>query len=177
MYGFMALTAKQQAFVDCHKGNTTEAAAIAGISREYAARMMQDVTKRYAEPSALAVQTAIKERNKGKNDGLIASREERQEFWSKIQRGELTDIVVLDGVEIDCRESTLTVRMKASELLGKSELDFGDRIKHEGEPLPMQMIVFAALGGPEPPQELSKAIEATIVPAETRKIESKENHV
>ena len=171
----MALTAKQQTFVDVHNGNTTEAAEIAGISRGYASRLMMDVAKRSTEPAALAVQTAIKERNKGKNDGLIADREERQEFWTKILRGELTDVVVLDGVELDCRESQLVIRMKASELLGKSELDFGERHLDE---TPQTLADIAALMGHRRRQIASKAsnaLEGTVDPRKAEECESKEN--
>ncbi|MHC4499086.1 MAG: terminase small subunit [Planctomycetota bacterium] len=119
------LTHKQQAFVDVYDGNTTKAAAMAGISRSYASRIMMDGAKQSSEPSALAVQTAIQERNKDNKD--IADRQERQKFWSDNMRDESADI---------------SVRLKASELLGKSELDFGERRLDE---TPQSLADIAAL--------------------------------
>ncbi len=108
----MALTAKQKLFADVHEGNTTEAAAIAGISREYGARLMQDVTKRYAEPAAMAVQERIRSRNV--DNPAILTRIDRQELWSKWALG---------------IEKPTAEQLRASELLGKSEADFVDVIR------------------------------------------------
>lgn len=165
----MALTAKQQAFVDAYDGKTHEAAAVADISESYARQLMMDGTKRYAEPSALAVQEAIRKRNKGKNDGVIADREERQEFWSRIMRGDLTDIVVLDGVELDCRESQLMVRMKASELLGKSELDFTEKGVDANTAIVVQINGVPA---PQTPVEPLKAVAGTVEPPVAKEYDS-----
>lgn len=48
----------------------------------------------------------------------ILTREQRQEFWSDVMRDEEADI---------------TARLRASELLGKSQADFTERHKHEGD--------------------------------------------
>lgn len=155
----MALTAKQQTFVDSHEGNTTKAAAMAGISRCYGARLMMDVTKQNSEPSALAVQTAIKARNKGKNDGLIANREERQQIWTSIARGDPQKIDEQIDEETGETKPIMSIpsvsdRLRASELLGKSEIDFPQKHTHEAD-------------------RQSLADIAAIVGAETKQIESK----
>ena len=108
--GNKGLTIKQKIFADAHNGNTTEAAAIAGLSESYARHLMMDSTKPHAEPAALAVQERIKARNR--DNPAILSRIERQELWSKWTTG---------------KEKPTPEQLKASELLGKSELDFGER--------------------------------------------------
>jgi hypothetical protein len=60
---------------------------------------------------------AIKERQAERIRPNILSREQRQEWWSK---------VVQDQAE------EMKNRLKASELLGKSEADFTDKIQHSG---------------------------------------------
>ena len=69
-----------------------------------------DSTKRHAAPNAMAVQQAILARNK--DNKLIADRRERQEFWSSVMRG----------------EKASKEQLQASELLGKSEADFMDKV-------------------------------------------------
>jgi phage terminase small subunit len=49
----------------------------------------------------------------------IASAKERQEFWTSIFRGELADFDTKD-------------RIKASELLGKVQGDFIEKVEHSG---------------------------------------------
>ena len=125
----MVLTAKQQAFVDVHRGNTTEAATIAGISRGYASQLMMDVAKSSIPESSLAVQEAIKVRNE--DNPAIADRQERQEFWTSVQRGDKQKDKAVDienGIETQVeRIPSLAERIKASELLAKSELDFTEK--------------------------------------------------
>lgn len=121
------LTQKNKIFADAYAGDSNEAAKVADLTEDYGRKLVQSATSPSIIPAALAVQERIKARESTEQRPGVATRQERQEFWTKIQRGELTDIVVLDGVTLDCRESQLVVRMKASELLGKSELDFGER--------------------------------------------------
>jgi hypothetical protein len=65
----------------------------------------------------------------------VATREERQAFWTSVMRGE-------EGAE-------MSERLKASELLGKSQLDFKERVEVEVTANP-RMAVRAALGLGEP---------------------------
>jgi len=90
-------TAAQQKFIDCWNGNCRESAAIAGISYAHARDLL---TRDY-------IKQAI--RNRPENREVIADRRERQQFWTHIMRDE--------------NEATAG-RLRASELLGKSETDF-----------------------------------------------------
>ena len=105
------LTIKQQAFVDAYQGNIKDAAVIAGLSEGYCARLMMDVMKRNAEPSALAVQAAIRARQAPERAVRVKTRQQRQEYWSNM---------------IDDPEASEAGKLRASELLGKSEGDFLD---------------------------------------------------
>ena len=105
------LTAKQQRFVDAYDGNATKAAIAAGYSPRSAYAVGQENMKK---PVILA---AIQAREKERNAPLIMTREERQTMWSEIAR--------------DKGERTQD-RLKASELLGKSEGDFVERREISG---------------------------------------------
>jgi phage terminase small subunit len=102
----MAFTVKQRAFVEAYCGNATEAALQAGYSPKTAAFIGAENLKK---PKIAA---ALKEREDKRLASLIATREERQRFWTSMMRDE-------DRKEAD--------RLKASELLAKSEGDFLER--------------------------------------------------
>lgn len=113
------LTEKQRRFVEAYMGeadgNATEAARIAGYSGDEAAlavRGSENVRKR-------KIRIAIRERVK--KDPLIATRKERQHFWTKVMHGEL-----------EGEDPTLNERLRASKLLGKSQADFVERHEHTG---------------------------------------------
>jgi len=105
----MKLNAKQKAFAEHYAGNATEAAIKAGYSPKSAdvtgARLLGNVR----------VQTAIKARENTESRLRIASRQQRQEFWTKTMEN---------------RRVSMKDRLKASELLGKSEGDFLERHDH-----------------------------------------------
>lgn len=107
----MALTAKQRAFVEAYAGNATEAALQAG----YSARTARSIGQKLL--TKVDIQQAIKEREPQRLAPLIWSREQRQKFWSE----------VANDPNQDMRD-----RLRASELLGKSECDFTDRLKLDG---------------------------------------------
>ncbi len=119
------LTVKQQRFVDYYDGNATQAAEKAGYKNP---RSMgsENLTK----PD---IQHALKTRENRRREGHIADREERQAFWTKILRGKETQpaVVGTDGegnsIVTDIPPK-MTDRLKASELLGKSEADFTDKL-------------------------------------------------
>jgi len=110
----MALNAQQRAFVAAYDGNATQAAIAAGYSPK-TARQQGNRLLTIAD-----IQDAIKKRSPSttREKRNIATREERQAFW--------TDSMQKSGVE-------MRDRLKASELLGKSEGDFLDRVEHSGE--------------------------------------------
>ena len=102
------LNARQQRFVDAYNGNATEAARKAGYTGK-------DQTL-YVTASELLrnpkVAAAIKSRRDAESSSLIASRQDRQKFWTDVMQDDMAD---------------MQARLKASELLGKSEADFVDR--------------------------------------------------
>lgn len=113
-----ALTPKQQRFVDLYDGNGTEAARLAGYggNDNVLAVTARDLLR---NPK---IDAAIKARIAKSAEGRaikrrIASREERQEFWTRTMED--------DGEE-------MPVRLKASELLAKSQADFVQKHEHSG---------------------------------------------
>ena len=105
------LTMETDAYVNAYDGNIEQAADIAGLSYEYCRRLMMDITNPHIEPMAIKVQEAIKNRHKQAQNAIIATRQERQALWTEF----------LNNAEL-----SPTDRMRASELLGKSEGDFID---------------------------------------------------
>lgn len=116
------LTEKQRRFVEAFMGeacgNATEAARRAGYKGN-------DVTLASVGRENLGkpqITAAIAQRQEA--DPAVATRQERQAFWTRAMRGEAT--FVIDG-----KERTVPVamkdRLKASELLGKTGGDFIDR--------------------------------------------------
>ena len=109
------LTTKQKAFVAAYRGNAAEAARIAGYSPKWADRQGHTLIEKNGEIAA-----AIREREEKRVNSLILSREERQIFWSNVVRDPDED---------------MKNRLKASELLGRSEGDYLERFSNE-TPLP-----------------------------------------
>jgi len=99
-------TAKQQRLIDCYVGDIKEAAEKANISYGYARNLM-------TKSDTLE---AIRNRENAETRRRIATRQQRQQFWTRT----MTDESVSMGD-----------RLRASELLGKSEADFIDVVKGE----------------------------------------------
>ncbi|MBL7146791.1 MAG: terminase small subunit [Phycisphaerae bacterium] len=100
-------TIKQQKFIDCYAGDIKEAADKAGLSYDYARRL---VTKSH-------ILEAIRNRQDTEvRPQDIADRQERQKFWTQMMR--------------DTNEDAKD-RLKASDLLGKSEADFTENLSHK----------------------------------------------
>ncbi len=100
-------TIKQQRFIDCYAGDIKEAAEKAGLSYDYARKL---VTKSHIlEAIRNRQDTEVRPKD-------IADRQERQAFWTKMMR---------DTGE-DAKD-----RLKASDLLGKSEADFTENLSHK----------------------------------------------
>ncbi|MFH1858384.1 MAG: terminase small subunit [Candidatus Omnitrophota bacterium] len=122
---YEGLTVMQQRFVDYYDGNGTQAAKKAGYKNP-----RQMGSENLSKPD---IKHALKTREDRRRNGHIADREERQAFWTKILRGKETQpaVVGTDGegnsivTEIPPK---MTDRLKASELLGKSEADFTDKL-------------------------------------------------
>lgn len=126
------LTPKQQRVIDCFDGDYITTAKNAGVTHGYVKRLCTHIDYKH-------IQEAIKRRNRKKSSKLgriIASREERQAFWTRVFIGEEAQEVVDgfgdDGSPIIIKIAPkMTDRLKASELLGRSEADFTDKIQGE----------------------------------------------
>lgn len=107
------LTAKQLRFIEAYQGNATEAARLAGYTGN---DNVLGVTgfQLLRDPK---ISQLIKERESKAISSLIATREDRQKFWTKY----------MNDPELDIR-----YRLRASELLGRSQADFTEIIRHEG---------------------------------------------
>ena len=117
------MTPKQKRFIELYDGNATRAAIAAGYSEKTAYRIGAELLQK------TSVSEAIQLREKERLSEAIASREERQIFWSDIMR--------------NVEEKTAD-RLKASELLAKSNGDFLERVEanvNTNEP-PIIQVVF-----------------------------------
>ena len=101
-------TVKEQRFIDFYDGNATDAARKAGYKNPERSGK-DNVRKR-------TIWDAIQKREQNRKQKHIATREERQRFWTDVMN--------------DTNES-MQNRLRAAELLGKSEADFLDRVKDE----------------------------------------------
>ncbi|NCC58202.1 MAG: terminase small subunit [Synergistales bacterium] len=114
-------TTRQQRFIECYSGNATQAAIQAGYSEKTARSAGQRLL------TNVDIQSAIRSREEQRRSELIADRVKRQIFWTAIMRDE---------------SESMTARLKASELLAKSEGDFLERIQAQVEQVePPQLIV------------------------------------
>jgi len=124
-------TVKQQRFIDFYNGNATEAAKKAGYKHpnKTGPRLLVNV----------GILEAIRAREKQRLIDEIATRAERQIFWTQVMKGEVKSEVIIgrgDDREIIEVDTPLRDRLRASELLGRSEADFTDNIKvREVKPL------------------------------------------
>ena len=110
------LTSRQRKFVDLYEGNATKAATLAGFSKKTAYSQGQRLLKN------VEIIKALQERERKETGPLIADRIERQEFWTSVLRGKIGKV----------RKVKMNDRLKASELLGKSEADFTEKVSHQG---------------------------------------------
>ena len=104
---------KKAKFIKAYNGNAEETARKLKMSVGYARNLMMksDVLK------------AIKARETKKEQPLIWDREQRQIFWTNMAQNAERD----------------SDRLKASELLGKSNCDFSEKLVHEGGDKPVKV--------------------------------------
>jgi len=107
------LTTKQQRFVDFYDGNATEACRKAGYKGSN--HTLEQVA--YENLRKPEIVSAIESRERLSKEKVIMDRESRQELWT---------MIALD------KEERTDTRLRASELLGKSEGDFIDRHELSG---------------------------------------------
>lgn len=87
-----------------------------------ASRLLRDAT----------VQAMVEQARKASTTERIATAAQLKEFWTRIMRGEETSTVLIQGAAIEVQPS-IADRIKAAELLGKTQGLFVDRTKQEGE--------------------------------------------
>jgi phage terminase small subunit len=107
------LNARQQKFVDVYAGNGTDAARKAGYKGTE--NTLAQCARGLLRNSHIAA--AIKARETKEVRPLIADRQARQSFWTEVMK----------DPDADMKD-----RLKASELLGKSEADFTENHNHKG---------------------------------------------
>lgn len=112
---FYKLPLRVQSFIQAYFGDAGRAAQLSGISRGYAYNLL----------TRNDVKAIIRSRVhlSGVMDPLIATREERQRYWTQ----------QMHNMNLSPAE-----RLKASELLGKSFCDFAERKVIEGGDNPLQ---------------------------------------
>lgn len=110
----MGLTKKQRAFVEAYAGNATEAARVAGYAGDDAVLAVAG----YRLLRIAEIRAAIDAREIPEGVRRIATRAERQSFWTEMMLDE---------------NQEAAVRLRAAELLGKSEADFVDKVNVEFE--------------------------------------------
>lgn len=123
------LNRKQKLFVEAYCGDVVEAAQVAGYTGLPESLKAQG-NKLLSDPH---VMEAIKERSKylNRSANAVANREQRMEFWTNIMNNEdphRKEEKDPNGIPIPTPNLPLNVRLKASELLGKSDGDFIERI-------------------------------------------------
>lgn len=114
------LTLKQQRFCDCYDGNLSMSAKTTGISIAYASQLLKNPI----------VKKIIRAREKTRTTKSVADRMQRQEFWTRVLIGtevSTTTLTAEDGsIVVKEKQPNMSDRLKASELLGRSEADFTD---------------------------------------------------
>jgi phage terminase small subunit len=105
-------THRQKLFIDYYNGNATETAIKAGYSEMTAKAKGSFLLK---NPK---IKKAIQNRTERISKKHIGTREERQAFWWGVANDE---------------NVSMSDRLRASELLGKSMADFTDVQRHEGQ--------------------------------------------
>lgn len=124
------LNPKQRMFVEAFDGDIPTSMRIAGYEGAdgYLKKRGEELL---SDP---LIQEAIKHRDLYHKNmrKAIASRQERQELWSNIMKNEdpfVKEEVDANGIPIPIPKNiALPLRLKASELLGKSEADFVDKV-------------------------------------------------
>ncbi|QDP57257.1 MAG: putative terminase small subunit [Prokaryotic dsDNA virus sp.] len=127
------LAPKHRLFVEAYAGDVVQAMQVAGYVGDVT-KLEQDGNKLLTNPNIL---TAIKERSKylTKTNEIVADREERQAFLSAVMRNQDPHrMVQFDEFDKPKKAEPIPMntRLKALELLGKSEGDFTENINLQG---------------------------------------------
>ena len=111
MPGERSLSAKQLAFIEAYCGNATEAAIAAGYAPKYAGANADKLLKN------TKIKKALQERVTCQLKPIIASRSDRQKFWTE----------TMSNPKVSMKD-----RLKASDLLARSEGDYIERREISG---------------------------------------------
>jgi len=104
------LTFREKRFVELYDGNGTKAARDAGYKGSDNV-LGVSANRLLRNPK---IKSAIESRQKKEISSLIATRQDRQKFWTKVMNSSSEEI---------------QARLRASELLGKSEADFIEKVE------------------------------------------------
>lgn len=113
------LSAKWKKFIAAYDGDVPAACSISGIAENYAYRKMR-TDPRIMEQIRIRTEQEteqISTERKTKHDHVIATRQDRQDFWTEVMQD---------------KDENMTHRLRAAELLGKSEADFTEKVEHSG---------------------------------------------
>jgi hypothetical protein len=127
------LSPKHRLFVEAYSGDLLEAMQVAGFVGQ-----PEQLTKKGKELLLNPhVHTAIQERSKYllKISTVVADREERQAFWTSVMRNQDPHrLPILDdfGKAKPAESVPMAQRLKAAEMLGKSEADFTENLQVSG---------------------------------------------
>lgn len=120
------LTVKQQRFVEAYDGNGTAAARAAGYRGSDAVLG----TVAYENLKKPEIKAAIEARAQPATERRLLKRTARQDFWAEVAENE---------------KETTANRLRASELLGKSEADFTEKVQHSAA-ANLEQLLAAAVG-------------------------------
>lgn len=148
----MALSKKQLEFVKYYSGHAGNAVISAGYEvkdKKNASNIGSMLLKNPEIVQAIKDRDLREQLNRKANvkvpgTNRIATRADRQEWWTKIMYDESVE---------------MSYRIKASELLGKTEGDFLERVEHSGAVVTLEALVLAAV------RKESNAIEGTVTEA------------
>ncbi len=115
------MTPKQKRFIEAYTGNATKAAIAAGYSEKTAYSQGERLLRN------VEISSAIQERENRQLSALVATRSERQSFWSRVMRDEAEQ---------------MRDRLRASELLAKASGDFLERVELTKPEPPIIQVVF-----------------------------------
>ena len=115
------MTPRQKRFVEAFSGNASAAARAAGYSEKTAYSQGERLLRN------VEILTAIQERENRQLSALVATRSERQSFWSRVMRDEAEQ---------------MRDRLRASELLAKASGDFLERVELTKLEPPIIQVVF-----------------------------------
>lgn len=127
------LTKKHRVFVEAYDGDVVTAMLAAGF--DGAPNYLKDKGEQLLNNPLIIEAIKERSRHKAKTLKIIADREERQALWTAVMRNEdphWKEEKDANGIPIPVPNIPLQTRLKAMELLGKSEGDFVENVNING---------------------------------------------